>query len=330
MFRDLVSPRSSAAAELEAITAERDFFKEKYAAHASEMEALRTQLKESQRMVDKLRNQVLDLGQQVMELEGEKSRGGAGGEKAQVVGSSRTPSLTEITDCGAREPSKGNEIDSQQPRRNSSIVLGEFSTPSANKKLDAKEDENNSEKENNDENEENDSDEEKKGESDDDVDDDDSHDNDEADAIRLKASRMLAWASYQSTRRTPSKLIAGDDDDDDDDDGFETPDQTTNWPSAAYTLPAKIQSLLNDDEDTNASLLVEHRQVTSDSKHTANGGGIGKFVNNLKDMIGTQSESDSSYEDDNASMSDSECSNLSEHLARMHLGVHYADSLEEH
>jgi hypothetical protein len=328
MFRDLVSPRprSSAAAELEAITAERDFFKEKYAAHASEMEALRTQLRESQRMVDKLRNQVLDLGQQVMELEEEKSRGGA---KAQIVGANSTPSLEEIKNVsGGTGPNADNETDSQQPRRNSN-VFGELSTPSANKKQDAKEDEN-SEKENNDENEDvDDSEEEAEGESEGESDDDGSHDNDEAEAIRLNASRMLAWASYQSTRRTPTKSIAADDDDDDDS-GFETPDQTTKRPSAAYTLPTKIQSLLNDDEDTDGSSLVEQQQVASDSKQTTKGGGIGKFVNNLKDMIGTQSESDSSYEDGNESMSDSECSNLSENLARMQLDVRYADSAGEH
>jgi hypothetical protein len=48
-------------------------------------------LKESQRMVDKLRNQVLDLSQQVMELEGEKSRGGAVVRQEQVD----RPSLAE-------------------------------------------------------------------------------------------------------------------------------------------------------------------------------------------------------------------------------------------
>eukprot|EP00985_Skeletonema_marinoi_P009984 scaffold4708_cov116-Skeletonema_marinoi.AAC.6 len=321
MFRDLVSPSRTAAAELEAVTAERDFFKEKYAAHASEMEAMKTQLKESQRMVDKLRNQVLDLSQQVMELEGEKSRGGGVVRQKQVD----RPSLAEINNS---EHSTDKETDSQQPRRNSSNVLTEVSTPLVNKKQAAKEDEN-SEKENNDENEEVDSEEEggeSEGESDDD---DDSHDNDEAEAIRLKASRMLAWASYQSTRRTPTKTI---DDNDDGEDVMETPTQPTTRPSAAYTLPTKIQSLLDDDEDTDASSLVEQQQVASDSKLTAKGGKIGKFVNNLKDMIGTQSESDSSYENDDEShsSSDSECSNLSENLARMQLDVRFADGQDEH
>ena len=318
MFRDLVSPtRTSAAAELEAITSERDFFKEKYAAHASEMEAMKIQLKESQRMVDKLRNQVLDLSQQVMELKG----GGVGEEQDQL--DSRVSSLTEMSNC---EADTDNALDLQQSRRNSS-VSSELSSKSANKKETDKED-NNSEKENNVKNEEVDS-EDVEGESEGDSDDDDSHDNDEAEAIRLKASRMLAWASYQtSTRRTPTKM-------DDSDEGrvaMETPTQPINGrPSAAYTLPTKIQSLLDDDEDTDASLLVEKHQVASDSK--VRGGKIGKFVNNLKDIMGTQSESDSSYEDehdDYESSSDSECSNISENLARMQLDVRFADGQDEH
>eukprot|EP00574_Skeletonema_japonicum_P004449 CAMPEP_0201718618 /NCGR_PEP_ID=MMETSP0593-20130828/4094_1 /ASSEMBLY_ACC=CAM_ASM_000672 /TAXON_ID=267983 /ORGANISM="Skeletonema japonicum, Strain CCMP2506" /LENGTH=311 /DNA_ID=CAMNT_0048208961 /DNA_START=62 /DNA_END=997 /DNA_ORIENTATION=+ len=311
MFRDLVSPRTSAAAELEAITAERDFFKEKYAAHASEMEAMKTQLKESQRMVDKLRNQVLDLSQQVMELEVEKSRSNAEDKKEQVD----RASLAEISNS---EHNMANAVDTQQLRRNSN-VLSKVSTP---QKQNAKEDES-SEKENNVENEDVES------EGDSDNDDDDSHDNDEAEAIRLKASRMLAWASYQSTRRTPTKTV------DDEEVVMETPTQPiTSRPSAAYTLPAKIQSLLDDDEDedTDASSLVEQHQAVSDSKVTAKGGKIGKLVSNLKDMMGTQSESDSSYEveSDHESSSDSECSNLSENLARMQLDVRFADGQDEH
>eukprot|EP00986_Skeletonema_menzelii_P007795 scaffold3104_cov145-Skeletonema_menzelii.AAC.6 len=325
MFRDLVSPRSTAAAELEAITSERDFFKEKYAAHASEMEAMKTQLKESQRMVDKLRNQVLDLSQQVMELKGEKSLGGAGGEQDQV---NRASSLAEISNCAANTD---NAPDSQQPTRNS-IVSSELSAKSVNKKQTDKEDEN-SEKENNVENEEVDSEDEGESEGGSDEDDDDSHDNDEAEAIRLKASRMLAWASYQSsTRRTPTKTV------DDSDEGeivMNTPTQPITGTSVGYSLPTKVQSLLDDDEDTDASSLVEQHQVASDSKVRGgkNTTRMGKFVNNLKDMMGTQSESDSSYEedhDDYESSSESECSNLSENLARMQLDVRFADGQDEH
>lgn len=306
MFRDLVSPRTSAAAELEAITAERDFFKEKYAAHASEMEAMKTQLKESQRMVDKLRNQVLDLSQQVMELEGEKhSRSGAEEKKEEVD----RASLTEISNS---EHNMDNAVDTQHN------VLSEVTTPPVTKKQTVKEDEG-SEKENNDENEDGES------EGDSDNDDDDSHDNDEAEAIRLKASRMLAWASYQSSIRTPTKI--------DGEVGMETPTQPiTSRPSAAYTLPTKIKSLLDEDEGSDASSFVEQHQVASDSKLTARSGKIGKFVSNLKDMMGTQSESDSSYVDDSQdeSSSDSECSNLSENLARMQLDVRFADGQDEH
>lgn len=60
MLKSIVSPRS-ATEHIEAVQAERDFFREKYAAQMSEMEALRLQLKESQRVIDRLRRQVLDL-----------------------------------------------------------------------------------------------------------------------------------------------------------------------------------------------------------------------------------------------------------------------------
>ena len=311
MFRDLVSPRSSAAAQLEAVTSERDFFKEKYAAHASEMEALKAQLKESQRMVDKLRRQVL-------ELTAEK-RG-----NDRVVSGNSNPSLAEMNDNssgGGEGNTKNNEADLQQPQQDSDDQVADevVATPSTKKNNVTALDEN-SEKENNAKNDEVDSDDGAEDESEcesDDDDDDDSHDNDEAEAIRLKAERMLAWATYQhSSRRTPSTPVV--DNDDDDEHVLETPDQSTNRGSAAYSLPAKIQSLLSDDEESDSSSFVQ--QPASDSKQPKNGR-IGKFVSNLKDMIGTQSESESCSEDESVSSSDSECSNLSENLARMHLDV---------
>lgn len=311
MFRDLVSPRSSAAAQLEAVTSERDFFKEKYAAHASEMEALKAQLKESQRMVDKLRRQVL-------ELTAEK-RG-----NDRVVSGNSNPSLAEMNDnsSGGGEGNTNNEADLQQPQQDSHDQVADevVATPCTKKNNVTALDEN-SEKENNAKNDEVDSDDgaedESECESDDDDDDDDSHDNDEAEAIRLKAERMLAWATYQhSSRRTPSTPVV---DNDDDEDVLETPDQSTNRGSAAYSLPAKIQSLLSDDEESDSSSFVQ--QPASDSKQPPKNGRIGKFVSNLKDMMGTQSESESCSEDESVSSSDSECSNLSENLARMQLDV---------
>ena len=308
MFRDLVSPRSSAAAQLEAVTSERDFFKEKYAAHASEMEALKAQLKESQRMVDKLRRQVL-------ELTAEK-RG-----NDRVASSNSNPSLAEMNDnsSGGGEGNTDNEADLQQPQQDSDDqVAGEVvATPSTKKNHVTAIDEN-SEKENNAKNDEVDSEDGAEDESECESD-DDSHDNDEAEAIRLKAERMLAWASYQhSSRRTPSTPVV---DNEDDERVLETPDQSTatNRGSAAYSLPAKIQSLLSDDEESDSSSFVQ--QPASDSKQPLKNGRIGKFVSNLKDMMGTQSESESCSEDESVSSSDSECSNLSENLARMHLDV---------
>jgi hypothetical protein len=315
MFRDLVSPRSSAAAQLEAVTSERDFFKEKYAAHASEMEALKAQLKESQRMVDKLRRQVL-------ELTAEK-RG-----NDRVASSNSNPSLAEMNDnsSGGGEGNTDNEADLQQPQQDSdNQVAGEVVATPSTKKNHVTEIDENSEKENNAKNDEVDSEDGAEDESEcesDDDDDDDSHDNDEAEAIRLKAERMLAWASYQhSSRRTPSTPVVDNEKDADDEHVLETPDQSTatNRGSSAYSLPAKIQSLLSDDEESDSSSFVQ--QPASDSKQPLKNGRIGKFVSNLKDMMVTQSESESCSEDESVSSSDSECSNLSENLARMHLDV---------
>ena len=72
MLLDLVSKARSGgtSAEIEAILAERDFFRERYAEQIQTIEHLNVKLKETQRVVDKLRSQILDL-----ELE-KKSRGG--------------------------------------------------------------------------------------------------------------------------------------------------------------------------------------------------------------------------------------------------------------
>lgn len=296
MFRELVSPRFSATAELEAVTAERDFFKEKYAAHASEMEALKTQLKESQRMVDKLRRQVLDL-------EAKKCRG--------VGGSSSCHSLAELDNGGGSEFVADNDADSHEQRRKSSFV-GEVATPlSKNKQTDGEDQI--SEKENCVKYDEIDSEE---GESEKECD-----DGDEADAIRLKAERMLAWASYQSTRRTPSTPLA----DIKDDDSTDLP--TTIRESATTTPSSKILDLARDEDDGHAYRSLVQQVATF--KQSVKGGRINRFVNNLKDVMGTQSESESSYEDE-SDISDSDCSDLNDNLERMQLDVKYADSQDEH
>ena len=60
MLRGITSP-SVIRSELEACQAERDFFKEKYTENTAIIEQLNSKLKDSQRVVDKLRSQILEL-----------------------------------------------------------------------------------------------------------------------------------------------------------------------------------------------------------------------------------------------------------------------------
>lgn len=328
MLLDLVSKARSGgtSAEIEAILAERDFFRERYAEQIQTIEHLNVKLKETQRVVDKLRSQILDL-----ELE-KKSRGGDVDddvttsqieERSSSFGHAEDPtSSSSRVGCSrvVDEPSKGVEtsldvgIDAELPsspqqaadetniervsKNAASSLDDEHSTPI----------------------------EDEGGEENDD-DDEPSSDNDEneAEQIRANAERMLQWANYQSSKRsTPNTSMNFDSLDDGNNDNessnceatsstfrSSTPTRSASEDNnVAHSIPKSLderKSLLDDNDDGDSSLgsssTTHHssEQVVRTGANTR-GGKIGKLFNNLRDMIeGPPSESDSEAESDDLS-----------------------------
>mmetsp|Transcript_19512 Transcript_19512/g.39771 ORF Transcript_19512/g.39771 Transcript_19512/m.39771 type:complete len:288 (+) Transcript_19512:160-1023(+) len=232
MFRDFVSnalPLSgSVQQQLEAVTAERDFFREKYAAQMNEMNSLQTELKESRRMIDKLRSQILDLEVERARMAGESSdcfspvKIVSTGEKLKTPqkneGGSANTSITSAATSvdSTRSSPDGMENDVSCAGVNSSKIqciadslVSDINTSDSTEEILRCDDD----------------DVKKAGmnppvaEEDVIADDDNSTDTDEADdcdesaddedgadQIRAKAERMLIWANYQAQRRsTPTK-----------------------------------------------------------------------------------------------------------------------------
>lgn len=174
MLKSLVSTRSSNHEHIEAIREERDFFREKYAAQMNEMEALKGQLKESQRMIDRLRKRVLDL-----EL------GGAG---AAIDGvESDTKDKLEASSSNTSLASMNHEDMSTKL----SSIDDETTAVESNKEMETR---TSSTTHDHDETQQNT------------LEPDDLSDNEdgEADRIRANAERLLQWSDYQSRRSTLS------------------------------------------------------------------------------------------------------------------------------
>ena len=174
MLKSLVSPRSSTHEHIEAITEERDFFREKYAAQMNEMEALKGQLKESQRMIDRLRKRVLDLemggaGADVDGVESEK--------KDKLQADSSNTSLTSMIheDTSTKSSSIDDETTAVELNKETETTR---IAPTTHEET-------------------------RKNEPDIDADPSDNED-DEADRIRANAERLLQWSDYQSRRSTSS------------------------------------------------------------------------------------------------------------------------------
>lgn len=306
MLRDLVSQATrTGSAELEAITAERDFFREKYAEQIDAMEEMKSQLKESQRIIGKLRSQVLDL-----ELEKQRlveQVGGVGSATLKQIESSGGSTQTSVTaltcddDMTTRSGIENNpEVKDEDADDNSDVgVDGIGSSNDAVKKNGPDEDRptqacdeaNTPDHDSEEENEEED-------ESD--------SDDDEADKIRANAERMLLWANYQTSKRsTPNTSPIQDDDDTISKAETETrSDSHSKQENIVYSLPTSLDkrhSSLSDDESTLGSYSRHHPEPSISSRTAGSGSGkIGALFNNLRNMIDPQSESDSdceSYDD---------------------------------
>ncbi|KAL9182826.1 hypothetical protein ACHAXT_004105 [Thalassiosira profunda] len=289
MLRDLVGRSAVGAADLEAVTAERDFFKDKYVHQIDELESLKNKLKESQRVIDRLRSQVL-------ELEGEKARQGGAAPLSKTIatsGSSSTSTtcLTQDDDLTAKSGVENNEETADNGAGSSDVGLSTNVTSAAGgENCDAqdvhtpKEDEEASAA---------------GGISDGESDNDEESDNedDEAEKIRANAERMLMWANYQTSKRsTPNASVVLDDDSKTDMESRSDAPPREESDRLVYSLPTSLdrrQSPMDDDSTLGSHSRQQSIRSGNASTERAGSGKIGKLLGNLRDMIEPPSESES-------------------------------------
>ncbi len=212
--------------QLEAVTAERDFFREKYAAQMNEMESMQSELKESRRMIDKLRSQILELEVERARMAGECGDCFSPVKVVSAGDKTKTPKKNEGGSANTSITSIATSVDSTRssPDGMENEGSGKYNSPKTECCADAvvsditisdstddilrcddddveetgmkslvAEEGDISEDGNSTDDETNDGDE-------------SADEEDGADQIRAKAERMLIWANYQTHRRsTPMK-----------------------------------------------------------------------------------------------------------------------------
>ncbi|KAL3783373.1 hypothetical protein HJC23_013418 [Cyclotella cryptica] len=302
MFQSLVSQARAngggSQEHIEAVTAERDFFREKYAAQMNEMEHLKSQLKESRRVIDRLRKQVLDLEMQRSGsggcVNGVATAGGASAKNKALAGlGSSNTSLTSMT-YGEEESIRSSpcsvaeslQADEERLARDS----GGVEDKNARQELTGAD---NSEKQEQSTHDGDDEAGEHKSNSTEEKEEEDmSSDKDEADQIRANAERMLQWANYQTTRRTtvspsttPTAKRTGEDENE-----------------CVYNL-TELDRTFGDESEN--SFLTSPQDLRNDSYqlHTPsshNQGKISKFLNKVKDIIDPPSEYESESDDESS------------------------------
>lgn len=320
MLRDLVQQARSGgtSAELEAVTAERDFFREKYAEQIDAMEVMKGQLKESQRIIDKLRGQVLDLE---LEKSGmvEQSKGTPKQIKTpksiQSSGGSTDTSVTALSYDDDLTTKSGAEA-SVEPVSEAADADGPVASVASPRSAQKAEEQEGAQDVDSPEDDDEQSAPAPDVDSDEEEEDEESgSEDDEADNIRAKAERMLMWANYQSSKRsTPNTSMIRDEDDDDDDESKTETERPT--PSKVvsdaivYSLPTSLDerqnNLTDDDDDSTLGSSSRHhnpeRSVGSWRSGANSGAGssgkMGNLFNNLRDMIDPPSESEIDSESD--------------------------------
>ncbi|KAL7481634.1 hypothetical protein ACHAW6_007312 [Cyclotella cf. meneghiniana] len=298
MFQSLVSQARATGGgsheHIEAVTAERDFFREKYAAQMNEMEHLKSQLKESRRVIDRLRKQVLDLEMQRGES-GKSANGvataGCTSERINALAGlgSSTTSLTSMTH-GEEESIRSSPC---------SVVESLQADKEAFSRDSCSAEEKNSMQESTDANGL-----EKQDKSTHDVDgeyvddklnsaeeEDASSDKDEAERIRANAERMLQWANYQTTRRstmspstTPTAKRMGEDE-----------------IAFVYDLTNLNTNFGDEREDSFESPRdLKINSNKTDNSNTHSGGKISKFLSTMKDIIDPPSDYESEFDNESS------------------------------
>mmetsp|Transcript_21451 Transcript_21451/g.46598 ORF Transcript_21451/g.46598 Transcript_21451/m.46598 type:complete len:336 (-) Transcript_21451:164-1171(-) len=328
MLRDLVSQARSGGtyAELEAMTAERDFFREKYAEQMNVMKHLNGQLKESQRVINKLRSEILDLEVEKSSL---LEQGGTNKAPKQIEssGGSTDTSVTCLTDGDGDESLRSgadNNADCVKVTKSASelandTVDGDNGTSST--LSNAKENEENEsdpadadgpkdddQSTPGDESAEEDEDEEGEDDSGDE-DDQPGDEDDEADKIRANAAKMLLWANYQTSKHTTpnTSYIQESTDDREDDSKSETSGLRSITTlskggvsdAIVYSLPTNLDNRqLDDDDSTLGSSFRNHPEPSTPTSKDVGGGRIGKLFNNLRGMIDPESDSEGVSDDE--------------------------------
>ena len=309
MLRGITSP-SVIRSELEACQAERDFFKEKYTENTAIIEQLNSKLKDSQRVIDKLRSQILDLELEKSRLTGANSD--AGGDNSSkdtsITCTSSEDVVVEDKNTISVEEDKLNTIVDNNDNCNNTpsksstqesvalVNVGDSSididSPTPTNKLCIEEDKGDKEK---------DEDNNEKEEQEEDDDDDD------IDKIRANAERMLLWANYQTSKRSNSTPKLDNEEDDESKSqtsakiGNKIPVRRVMSTPLHHTMEDKRQSSLSDDDES--TLGSRHQpSVGSESKI----GSGRKLFNRIADMIdGSPSDSESEDDDSDEESADS-------------------------
>ncbi|KAL3798223.1 hypothetical protein ACHAWO_003428 [Cyclotella atomus] len=283
MLKSLVSPRSNNAPEhIEAVQAERDFFREKYAAQMNEMEDLKGKLKESQRVIDRLRRQVLEL---------EMGKDAASAAAAVVV-SGESANRDNINEETTKQIANGSSSTSLTSMIQEEDSIQSSSAADISKTVNEQSAASDVQHEEGEEEEK--------------------EDDDEADQIRANAERLLQWSDYQSRRSTlsPSNTPSNNDDKNRSFTYDTTNDtsSTRNDSSSEFTRINSNSSISNEQQHSPSPLKMEYSSIGSTSKQ----GKMTKFLNGLKDIIdpplddydGTDSEEDRDESSDEESSFD--------------------------
>ena len=270
MLKSLVSSRNASPTEhIEAVTAERDFFREKYAAQMNEMEALKSQLKESQRVIDRLRKQVLDL---------EMGQGGgeslstihvSDGDADKLAGDGSNASLTSMNEEDMSSSSDTTSNPTADAKGDETkVATVQQSMKDEAPPADSEPDEDiSSEKD----------------------------EEDEADRIRANAERLLQWSDYQTRRSTLSPA--------------NTPSSRADEGKPFTYDVTDANNSVDEENDDSFSLnsppsKMEYSSIDSTSKS----GKMSKFLNNLKDIIDPPLDDVTDSDDERDESSDEESS----------------------
>lgn len=302
--------RAGTSAELEAVTAERDFFREKYAELMNEMEHMKGQLKESQRIIDKLRGKILDLEIEKSSLTPVKApkqvESGGGSTDTSVTDPSSSDDDLTLKSCAE------NNVDLTDGAADIPVASD---APSPTKVEDVED--------KGDIPEAGSSDSDELAEEEDDED-------DEAVDIRANAARMLQWANYQTSQsRTPNTSVLQDDDESrasraESVSRYDTPSKASVSDNAiVYSLPTSLdrRQMMMDDESSLGSSIAGSRHYPErsvgswrsgmnsnyDPNDRASSGKMGKLFSKVRGIMDPKQESSSESESDSDESTDDSC-----------------------